>query len=140
MNHLMTSSLVTIAILFFCPFSVNAQANEIHPLVKRGYQLIDISATYSFFNDLDHATDTGEIENVSAGYRLVDGAYEIIIDFGTHEEVWFVDTHDFFDSGAVADGISFQRSFYMDGKEEILANITIGGKVAVYLGGKEIIP
>lgn len=125
-------------LLFLCaPQMAGAQGKS---LKERGYTPLDISASYAFYNDLQEVTNGGVFENVTAGYRKVEGAYEILIDLGWTEEILYVDFIEMAPAGPVADGIEYRRSVYGDGREEVVVSISVESKMGFYTDEKNVVP
>lgn len=130
-----------LVILFFlCYSATGLDAQNRSSLKERGYEALAINAKYAFYNDLSEITDSGQFENVTAGFRKIEGAYEILIDFGWREEVIHIDLQDFMDAGAVANGLIYQRTVYVDDREEVVISVNIEQKFAIYSSDKDFIP
>jgi hypothetical protein len=130
-----------LVILFFlCYSATGLDAQNRSSLKERGYQALAINAKYAFYNDLSEITDSGTFENVTAGFRKIEGAYEILIDFGWMEEIVYVELQEFMKAGPVANGLDYQRIVYADGREEIILTINIDRQLAFYNSEKTTVP
>ena len=133
-------TLLAVTVLFFCNIPGNIFAQDNSSLKEKGYEPLSITAKYVFYNDLNEITDGGSFENLTAGFRKTDGAYELLIDLGWTKEIIYVDLIEFIAAGQAPNGLDYQRSVFSDGREEIFITIHIDNKIAFYSSEKEFIP
>ena len=129
-------TLLAVTVLFFCSISGNIYAQNTPSLKAQGYKPLVVNAKYVFYNDLNEFTDGGSFENLTAGFRKIEGAYEILIDFGWTKEIIYVDFIDFINAGQTPNGLDYQRSVFSDGREDNIITIHLDGKLAIYSSEK----